>query len=109
MPNSSTAEPLTGERHTRWNRRLVGQVAVLIMVNAMVDTVVSAPLLVLDKMLEHFHTDQAAWLNASAMLAGAMWAPLLGKGADIHGKRKLLGTTLVIACAGALVCLVAPT
>ena len=27
---------LEDDRHTRWNRRLVGQVAVLIMVNAMV-------------------------------------------------------------------------
>jgi MFS family permease len=99
---------LADERHTRWTRRLVGQVAILIMVNAMVDTVVSSPLLVLDEMLDHFDTDQAAWLNASAMLAGAMWAPLLGKSADIHGKRKLLCVTLLIACAGALVCLVAP-
>ena len=74
----------------------------------MVDTVVSSPLLVLDEMLDHFDTDQAAWLNASAMLAGAMWAPLLGKSADIHGKRRILGLTLLIACAGALVCLVAP-
>lgn len=101
-------ELLTTHQHTRWNRRLVGQVAILIMVNAMVDTVVSSPLLVLDEMLDHFDTDQAAWLNASAMLAGAMWAPLLGKSADIHGKRKILGLTLVIACVGALVCLVAP-
>jgi MFS family permease len=103
------ATHLTGtEQHTRWNRRLVGQVAVLIMVNAMVDTVVSSPLLVLDEMLDHFDTDQAAWLNASAMLAGAMWAPLLGKSADIHGKRRILSLTLVIACTGALVCLLAP-
>ena len=59
-------------------------------------------------MLDYFGTDQAAWLNASAMLAGVMWAPLLGKCADVHGKRKVLVLTLLISCAGALVCAVAP-
>lgn len=100
---------LGGEQHTRWNRRLVGQVAILILVNAMVDTVVTAPLLVLPEMLDHFGTDQAAWIDASSLLAGAMWAPLLGKSADIHSKRRVLVLTLLTALAGALVCLVAPT
>ncbi|TWG07865.1 MFS transporter [Saccharopolyspora dendranthemae] len=95
--------------HTRWNRRLIGLVTVLVLVNFMVDTAITAPLIVLPQMLEHFGTDQAAWLNASAMLAGAMWAPLLGKSADVHGKRKILVLTLLISCAGALVCAVAPT
>lgn len=94
--------------HTRWNGRLIGLVAVLVLVNFMVDTAISAPLIVLPEMLDHFGTDQAAWLNASAMLAGAMWAPLLGKSADVHGKRRVLVLTLLISCAGALVCAVAP-
>ncbi|MGO4430230.1 MFS transporter, partial [Streptomyces sp. MCAF7] len=75
----------------------------------MVDTVVTAPLLVLPEMLDHFGTDQSAWIDASSLLAGAMWAPLLGKSADIHGKRKVLVMTLLTALAGALVCLVAPS
>ncbi|RKT53593.1 MFS transporter [Saccharothrix australiensis] len=94
--------------HTRWNKRLVGQAAVLILVNVMVDTVITAPLIVLPQMLDHFGTDQPAWLNAGALLAGAMWAPLLGKTADIHGKRKVLVWTLVLAGVGALVCMIAP-
>ncbi|UMP03520.1 MFS transporter [Amycolatopsis sp. EV170708-02-1] len=94
--------------HTRWSGRLVGLVAVLVLVNFMVDTAITAPLLVLPEMLDHFGTDQTAWLNASAMLAGVMWAPLLGKSADVHGKRKVLVLTLLLSCAGALVCAVAP-
>ncbi|EXU69885.1 hypothetical protein Z951_01830 [Streptomyces sp. PRh5] len=27
-------------------------------------------------MLDHFGTDQSAWIDASSLLAGAMWAPL---------------------------------
>jgi MFS family permease len=96
-------------KHTGWNKRLVGQVAVLILVNVMVDTVITAPLIVLPQMLEHFGTDQPAWLNASALLAGAMWAPLLGKIADVHGKRRMLVLTLVLAGVGALICMIAPS
>ncbi|WP_225878732.1 MFS transporter [Spongiactinospora rosea] len=94
--------------HTRWSGRLGRQVAILILANIIVDTVIGAALLVLPQMLDHFGTDQAAWLNASAMLAGAMWAPLLGKSADMYGTRKVLAITLTIGCTGGLVCLVAP-
>ncbi|NKE58371.1 MFS transporter, partial [Lentzea sp. PSKA42] len=75
----------------------------------MVDTVITAPLIVLPQMLEHFGADQPAWLNASALLAGAMWAPLLGRTADVHGKRKVLVWTLILAGTGALVCMIAPS
>ncbi|GAA1749743.1 MULTISPECIES: MFS transporter [Streptomonospora] len=110
MHDSSTTgtEPAGGGRHTRWNALLAVQAAVLVTVNFMADTAIGAPLVVLSRMLDHFDTDQAAWLNASAMLAGAMWAPLLGKSADVHGKRKVLGVTLLISCAGALACAAAP-
>ncbi|MBE1878191.1 MFS transporter [Myceligenerans sp. TRM 65318] len=96
------------ESHTRWNARLVGLVAVLALVNFVVDSAVTAPLLVLPEMLDHFGTSQAAWLNATAMLAGVMWAPLLGRSADIHGRRRVLVLTLLISAAGALVCAMAP-
>ncbi|MET7291031.1 MFS transporter [Streptomyces griseoloalbus] len=89
--------------------RLIGLVVVLAMVNFVVDSAITAPLLVLPEMLDHFGTDQAAWLNATAMLAGVMWAPLLGKSADINGRRKVLVLTLLLSCAGALVCAVAPS
>ncbi len=65
-------------------------------------------MMVLPQLLEHFETDQAAWLSASAMLAGAIWSPLLAKSSDIFGKRRILIGTLLLACAGALVCLAAP-
>ncbi|MGV9340336.1 MFS transporter [Streptomyces sp. NPDC003688] len=102
--------PVTWGREPQdgWSGRLVRQVAVLMLVNVMVDTVIGAPLLVLPQMLDHFGTDQAAWLNASAMLAGAMWAPLLGKSADMHGARRVLVLALAMCGAGAVVCLLAP-
>ncbi|OZM78883.1 MFS transporter [Pseudonocardia sp. MH-G8] len=108
MQDSSTGNTGAG-LHTGWNGRLVGVVAVLAMVNFMVDSAITAPLLVLPAMLDHFETDQAAWLNASAMMAGVLWAPLLAKSADVHGKRKVLVLALLVSGAGAVVCAVAPT
>lgn len=109
MTESSTSAPQAAPHiHDGWHARLVWWVAILVLANTLVDTVVVAPLLVLPQMADFFGTDQSAWLNASAILAGAMWAPLLGKSADIYGKRRILALALLIGAIGALVCLVAP-
>ncbi|UJW30328.1 MFS transporter [Saccharothrix sp. AJ9571] len=105
----STQAPPGKPPHTRWNRRLIGQIAALLLANLTADTVIVTPLFVLPQMLDHFDTGQAAWISSTAMLAGAMWAPLFGKCADIHGKRRMLLVALLVACGGALLCLVAPT
>ncbi|MFG1924658.1 MFS transporter [Cryptosporangium sp. NPDC048952] len=105
---NAVAEQPTDYLHTGWTRRVAGYVAILILVNVMVDSVLASPTFVLPELSDAFDTDQFAWIGSSAMLAGAMWAPLLGKSADINGKRKVLMVTLLVACAGGLVCLVAP-
>lgn len=81
---------------------------VLILANVLADMAVGSPMMVLPQLLERFDTDQAAWLSASAMLAGAIWSPLLAKSSDVFGKRRILVVTLLFACVGALVCLAAP-
>ncbi|MGH3581472.1 MAG: MFS transporter [Mycobacterium sp.] len=96
-----------GAQEHRWSRRLILWVAVLILANVLADMAIGSPMMVLPQLLEHFDTDQAAWLNASAMLAGAIWSPLLAKSSDIFGKRRVLIATLLLACTGALVCLAA--
>ncbi|WP_280414225.1 MFS transporter [Nocardia carnea] len=97
-----------GGREHRWSKRLVLWAAVLTLANVLADVAVGSPMMVLPQLLEHFDTGQAAWLNASAMLAGAIWSPLLAKSSDIFGKRRVLIGTLLLACAGALICLAAP-
>ncbi|MGX2993468.1 MFS transporter [Streptomyces sp. JNUCC 64] len=98
---------MTGAEH-RWSGRLALRVAVLILATVLADLAITSPLMVLPQMLDHFDTDQAAWLNASAMLAGAVWSPLLAKSCDVFGERRTLVVTLLLTCAGALVCLAAP-
>ncbi len=99
------SSPVVGEH--RWSRRLILWVAVLLLANVLADMAIGSPMMVLPQLMEHFDTDQAAWLNTSAMLAGAIWSPLLAKSSDIFGKRRVLIATLLLACAGALVCLAA--
>ncbi|TFV56641.1 MFS transporter [Mycobacterium sp. PS03-16] len=89
--------------------RLVGWAAVLTLATVLADVVIGSPMMVVPQLLSHFDTGQAAWLNASAMLAGAIWSPLLAKCADNYGKRRTLVGTLLLACVGALICLAAPT
>ncbi len=101
-------KPAPGAREHRWSKRLVLWAAVLTLANVLADMAIGSPMMVLPQLLDDFDTDQAAWLNASAMLAGAIWSPLLAKSSDIFGKRRVLVGTLFLACAGALVCLVAP-
>lgn len=95
-------------KEQRWSSRLILWAVVLILANVLADVAIGSPMMVLPQLLEHFDTDQAAWLSASAMLAGAIWSPLLAKSSDIFGKRRILIGTLLLACAGALVCLAAP-
>ncbi|MGX1563836.1 MFS transporter [Streptomyces sp. NPDC055506] len=106
--NDTLEKPAPRAQEQRWSRQLILWAAVLTLANVLADVVIGSPMMVLPQLLEHFDTDQAAWLNASAMLAGAIWSPLLAKSSDILGKRRILIATLLLACAGALVCLVAP-
>ncbi|MGW0245366.1 MFS transporter [Nocardia goodfellowii] len=103
-----TGLPPGTTRHRRWNKRLAAQIAALLIGNLMADTMIVAPLLFLPQMLEHFQTDQAAWISSSAMLAGALWAPLLGRSADLRGRRRMLLITLLIGCIGSVICVIAP-
>ncbi|PRX66793.1 putative MFS family arabinose efflux permease [Nonomuraea fuscirosea] len=108
MSSDTTAQRPPADLHTGWTGRVIGYVAVLVLVNVMVDTVLASPTFVLPQLRDAFDTTQFAWLDSSAMLAGAMWAPLLGKTADIYGKRRILVITLIVAGLGGLVSLLAP-
>ncbi|WP_328336856.1 MFS transporter [Streptomyces violaceus] len=106
--NDTLEKPAPAAQEQRWSKRLILWAAVLTLANVLADVAIGSPMMVLPQLLEHFDTDQTAWLNASAMLAGAIWSPLLAKSSDLFGKRRILIGTLLLACTGALVCLAAP-
>ena len=55
----------------------------------------------------HYRTTQGAWLLTAFLLVGAITAPLVGKLADMYGKRRLLLACVTIAAVGAFICAVA--
>ncbi|MDT2008568.1 MFS transporter [Rhodococcus opacus] len=57
----------------------------------------------------HYQTTQGAWLLTSFLLVGAVTGPLIGKLADMYGKRKLLLTCVAVAALGSFVSAVAPS
>lgn len=105
---TQTLDTLHGNRMQVWSKRVILWATVLTLANVLADVVIGSPMMVLPQLLTHFDTDQAGWLNASAMLAGAIWSPLLAKGSDVFGKRRILTGALLLAGAGAVVCLAAP-
>lgn len=106
-----TRAPAASERNSTerlWTRRLLVWSGVLILANVVADVVIGSPMMAIPQLLDHFDTDQGAWLTASTLLAGAIWSPLLAKISDVHGKRRALVGALLLACCGALICMAAP-
>jgi len=62
----------------------------------------------LPKIAAHYHTTQVAWMMSSFLLVGAVTSPILGKLADLYGKRKMLMVAVVGAGAGSVISAVAP-
>jgi MFS family permease len=100
---------MTSSNRRWWSGRLILWTAVLVLANVVADVVVGSPMMVIPQLADRFDTGQSAWFTASALLAGAVWSPLLAKAADVHGKRRVLIGALLVACGGALVCAAAPT
>lgn len=78
--------------------------AVLTLANVLADVAIGSPTMVLPQLMAEFGAEEAAWLNASALLAGAIWSPLLARCSDLFGKRRILVLTMLLSCVGALTC-----
>jgi MFS family permease len=57
----------------------------------------------------HFASTQGGWLLTGFILTGAVMSPLIGRMADIFGKRKILLAVLVLAAIGGVIAALAPT
>ncbi|MET8875097.1 MFS transporter [Nocardia sp. NPDC004278] len=100
---------LPGIPQPGWNWRAVCSLAALV---AVVETLaLSYPLVPMAEpaITAHFDTTQAGWVMTSFLLVGAATAPLLGKLADLHGKRRILLSCLALSAAGALMSALAPS
>src|SRR6188768_963485 len=58
----------------------------------------------------HFgNIDDLSWVVTAYLLTGTAVTPLYGKLADIHGRRVLMLTAIIIFVAGSVACALAPT
>ncbi|MFJ9563926.1 MFS transporter [Streptomyces fuscichromogenes] len=105
---SRTAYPESGDARG-WTPQLVVSTVAMVMVVELVALSYTMTSTALPSITRHFRTDQGGWLLTCYMLTGAVVSPLLGKLADLHGKRRVLLAGMTVAAAGAAVSALAPT
>ncbi|KPI05298.1 major facilitator superfamily MFS_1 [Actinobacteria bacterium OK074] len=92
-----------------WTARLIWSTVFLAMVLEALGLGASMVAIGLPSILKEFPTTQGGWLTTVYFLAGAVCAPLLGKAADLYGKRRVLLVTMFVSGIGAVVCALAPS
>ncbi|MEF2978094.1 MFS transporter [Subtercola sp. YIM 133946] len=103
VPSTDPVNPAKG-----WTPKLFLWLVILVVVVEIDTMQITGPVLALTSILDHYNTSQSAWLTVAPLLAGAIWSPLIGRYADIHGKRKSILLAIVISMVGSLICIVAP-
>ncbi|MGF7121176.1 MFS transporter [Rhodococcus sp. BE178] len=63
----------------------------------------------LPKVAAEFQTTQVVWVMTAFTLSGAVASPIIGKLADLYGKKRMLVVTAAIGALGALISAIAPT
>ncbi|MFD6354231.1 MFS transporter [Nocardia tengchongensis] len=95
------AQPLRAPSGWTWRSALSLATIVLVL-----ETVAIHPLLVTSAMpaiKSHFDLTGSGWILTSFVLVGAAAAPLAGKLADLHGKRRMLLICMALGACGSLV------
>ena len=91
-----------------WSGRWVGRLLVLVLVSEIIPVSATLAMTALPVISAQYRTTQASWTLTAAFLAAAVTMPLIGKLADLNGKRRLLLWVLVLTLAGAVLSAVAP-
>lgn len=100
--SEQAAEDATSHDEAGWNWRLVLSLTAIVLVLELLTISYIMVSTALPAISRHFGTDQGAWLMTAFLLVGAVTAPLLGKLADMHGKRKMLLACIGFAIIGSL-------
>lgn len=95
-----SGDTLAGQR---WTPRLIVSLASIVLLLEMLAVSYMMISMALPSIAAHYRTTQGAWLLTSFLLVGAVTAPLIGKLADMYGKRKLLLACVAVSALGSLV------
>ncbi|WP_051193364.1 MFS transporter [Nocardia jiangxiensis] len=93
----------------RWTPRLVLSLASIVLLLEMLTVSYIMVSVALPQIEAHFQTTQGAWMLTSYLLVGAVATPLLGKLADMYGKRKILLICIAVSAVGSAITAAAPT
>ena len=99
--------PATGPK--RSTARWVGILAILLLLTEQAALAFGLFAPALPAIAERFRTTHVIWVMTALVLSAAVSSPILGKLADIYGKKRILVITAGIASLGAMVSAVAPT
>lgn len=86
-----------------WTAAIVVSLVGMVLVQEFVSLGFTSVSIAMPFITSHFASTQGGWLLTGFTLMGAVASPLLGKLADIYGKRKVLLAVLVITAVGALI------
>ncbi|MEV0856376.1 MFS transporter [Nocardia fluminea] len=108
---SDDAEPRSGihgePSRPGWTWRYAVSLATIVLV---LELLAISPLMVsiaMPAIETHFDTDGGGWVMMSFVLVGAATAPLIGKLADLHGKRRMLLICIVLSAFGSILSAIA--
>ncbi len=90
-----------------WTPRLVLSLASIVLTLEILTLSYMMVSMAVPEISVHFQTTQGAWMLTAFLLVGAVTGPLLGKLADMYGKRKVLLACVAVSVLGALVSAVA--
>lgn len=93
----------------RWTPRLILSLSAIVLTLEMLTISYLMISMAQPAISAHYQTTQGAWLLTTFLLVGAVAAPLLGKLADMHGKRLMLLLCVAIAAVGTFISAVAPS
>ncbi|MFE1953981.1 MFS transporter [Streptomyces sp. NPDC059524] len=110
-PGDPTAGAAGADRAAdeRWTPRLIVSLLSIVLLLEMLAISYIMIATAMPSIAQHYRTTQGAWLLTAFLLVGAVAAPLVGKLADLHGKRRLLVGCIAVSIAGSLVSAVAPS
>ncbi|MGC5255730.1 MFS transporter [Gordonia sp. DT218] len=91
-----------------WTPRLVLSLFSIVMTLEILAVSYAMVSVALPQISAHYQTAQGAWMLTAFLLVGAISGPILGKLADMYGKRKLLLIAMSLAAIGSLICAIAP-
>ncbi|MFF3567491.1 MFS transporter [Nocardia jiangxiensis] len=92
-----------------WSPRLILSLVSMMLLLELLAVSYSMVALAVPSVVAHYHTTQGAWLLTAFTLVTAVTSPILGKLADMYGKRKILLGCVVVSVLGSLISAIAPT